>query len=486
MPQSKSTGLFALMLALCLVTAAAAHAELLLEVEGVELYGTARLVYPGSGTCNVLESDTSYEARKGNHGTPMDVWRLDFSVRNGTGHWLDHLIARYRIASKWPECTNWTGPDPLEVSDLAATAPHWAGSAGFIQRSERNGVAPGALLAETQYIIVLRDDPVPRFSNSSVDFWLGSASAAEADAESDPRTAEAVLGLDRATRRLLQEKLLTAGFDPGVADGLFGPVTRAAIRLWQAARGMAVTGYLDSAALEQLWTIVAEARRDVSPQPAPEVDAERQTALRTTLRRMARALVREGGPNRVAGDAPRRDAPETASPPRANLEERPAVPVRRRPPERRRPAEAPAPEERVSTPPASTGFCGLSEDDPAYIVVGGQTPTGRRRGWGPQWTHCPNGPANGCSPAPGQDFADASRYVAGLGGESHCDFEIRAGQVTLNFRVYRFDSAERSRRPELAWWYDMARGAHGWVADHFGDVVGGIDLADWPKSSRGR
>ena len=345
MPQPKSTGLFALMLALCLVTATAAHAELLLEVEGVELYGTARLVYPRNGTCNVLESDTSYEARKANHGAPMDVWRLDFSVRNGTGHWLDHLIARYRIASKWPECTNWTGPDPLEVSDLAATAPHWAGSAGFIQRSERNGVAPGALLAETQYIIVLRGDPVPRFSNSSVDFWLGSASAAAADAGSDPRTAEAVLGLDRATRRLLQEKLLTAGFDPGVADGLFGPVTRAAIRLWQAARGMAVTGYLDAVALEQLWAIVADAGRDVARQSAPDTDAERQTALRTTLRRMALALVREGGPNRVAGAAPRRDASETASPPRANLEERPAAPVRRRPPERRRPAQAPVPEE---------------------------------------------------------------------------------------------------------------------------------------------
>ncbi|MYN68312.1 MAG: peptidoglycan-binding protein [Acidobacteria bacterium] len=53
------------------------------------------------------------------------------------------------------------------------------------------------------------------------------------------------LGLDRSTRRQVQQGLQAAGFDPGVADGLFGPRTRVAIRSWQSARGARSTGSLD-------------------------------------------------------------------------------------------------------------------------------------------------------------------------------------------------------------------------------------------------
>ena len=40
---------------------------------------------------------------------------------------------------------------------------------------------------------------------------------------------EEVLGLDQAARRQIQQGLEAAGFDPGVADGVFGPRTRTAI-----------------------------------------------------------------------------------------------------------------------------------------------------------------------------------------------------------------------------------------------------------------
>jgi peptidoglycan hydrolase-like protein with peptidoglycan-binding domain len=50
--------------------------------------------------------------------------------------------------------------------------------------------------------------------------------------------------LDRSTRRQVQQGLQAAGFDPGGADGLFGPRTRSAIRSWQSARGARSTGYL--------------------------------------------------------------------------------------------------------------------------------------------------------------------------------------------------------------------------------------------------
>ena len=60
------------------------------------------------------------------------------------------------------------------------------------------------------------------------------------------------LNLDRAARRQIQQGLADRGFDPGGADGLFGPRTRAAIRAWQSARGARSTGYLDEAATAAL------------------------------------------------------------------------------------------------------------------------------------------------------------------------------------------------------------------------------------------
>ena len=62
------------------------------------------------------------------------------------------------------------------------------------------------------------------------------------------------LGLDRSVRQQIQLGLRAGGFDPGGADGLFGPRTRAAIRSWQTSRGSRATGYLDGAAAEALRT----------------------------------------------------------------------------------------------------------------------------------------------------------------------------------------------------------------------------------------
>ena len=62
------------------------------------------------------------------------------------------------------------------------------------------------------------------------------------------------LGLDRSARRQVQVSLQSGGFDPGGADGLFGPRTRAAIRRWQTSRGLRATGYLDGPSAEALRT----------------------------------------------------------------------------------------------------------------------------------------------------------------------------------------------------------------------------------------
>ena len=72
----------------------------------------------------------------------------------------------------------------------------------------------------------------------------GGSNPADLVAPGSPAV-ETELRLNRRGRRLIQRGLLAEGFDPGPADGLFGPRTRAALRAWQLARGAAATGYLN-------------------------------------------------------------------------------------------------------------------------------------------------------------------------------------------------------------------------------------------------
>ena len=69
--QSHATRVLTLALLLCPVLAPDARAQLLFEDQGVELHGTARLVMSGAGTCNVLETDTSYEEKRASHDHDM-------------------------------------------------------------------------------------------------------------------------------------------------------------------------------------------------------------------------------------------------------------------------------------------------------------------------------------------------------------------------------------------------------------------------------
>ena len=59
-------------------------------------------------------------------------------------------------------------------------------------------------------------------------------------------------GLSRAERRLLQERLIAAGFDVGAVDGRIGPQTRAGIREAEQQRGLPVTGRAGRRILEEL------------------------------------------------------------------------------------------------------------------------------------------------------------------------------------------------------------------------------------------
>ena len=71
----------------------------------------------------------------------------------------------------------------------------------------------------------------------------------------EAKEAEEKLALDRDGRRRIQSCLRTRGFDPGPADGSFGPRTRAELRKWQGAqsgRTGTATGYLTRAGADAL------------------------------------------------------------------------------------------------------------------------------------------------------------------------------------------------------------------------------------------
>ena len=76
---------------------------------------------------------------------------------------------------------------------------------------------------------------------------------------SEPATSGHVfLGL--AERRRVQMGLQALGFDPGPADGLFGPKTTAAIAAWKEAKGYEPTGLLTREQAEALMAVAAASR----------------------------------------------------------------------------------------------------------------------------------------------------------------------------------------------------------------------------------
>ena len=103
--------------------------------------------------------------------------------------------------------------------------------------------------------------------------------AAEVPAETAQSPTES---LTREQRIEVQRGLSVLGFDPGPADGLFGPKTRAAIWDWQEAKGLEATGYLTHEQTDALGAISAEselARAEVSDERESEPSESQNTVL---------------------------------------------------------------------------------------------------------------------------------------------------------------------------------------------------------------
>lgn len=76
--------------------------------------------------------------------------------------------------------------------------------------------------------------------------------AALSQQETSPDSVEAALGLDKAARREVQERLTIQGYDTKGLDGIFGPGSRRAITAWQAAEKRDATGYLTAEDIDHL------------------------------------------------------------------------------------------------------------------------------------------------------------------------------------------------------------------------------------------
>ncbi len=90
---------------------------------------------------------------------------------------------------------------------------------------------------------------------------FGSGGGGRIGGSDTPAEIEAALRLGRTQRREIQESLSLLGHDPRGIDGLFGPGTRTAIRLWQRANEAPETGYLTGEQATLLRSQSAEAGR---------------------------------------------------------------------------------------------------------------------------------------------------------------------------------------------------------------------------------
>ena len=185
MHQSKVHWILALVV---LMAAVDAHALRLMETDGIELRGVARVVAYGAATCHIRDinhSEEEYERLKVNEGKPLNLWQMDFSVYNGSGKGLDHLIALYGVEAPWPPCTHWS-----DNPGVSTTGASWSEESGLIQRRGKPfSVAPGETMTEEVLLIVFHED-TPRFANWSVDYNFAESTHATPDTQPPQATAQ--------------------------------------------------------------------------------------------------------------------------------------------------------------------------------------------------------------------------------------------------------------------------------------------------------
>lgn len=172
---------------------------------------------------DALASAANYLARSGwRSGVP---WGLE--VRLPSGFDVSRAGRERRAAVAVWQGQGVRRADGGDLPDHGAAAIH-----------APTGLAGPAFLLFANFDVILR-------YNASTNYGIGVGYLSDRLAGAGPlRQAFGpdATGLTQAQRRQLQERLTAAGYDAGTPDGVIGARTEAAIRAFQAARGLTVTG----------------------------------------------------------------------------------------------------------------------------------------------------------------------------------------------------------------------------------------------------
>ena len=151
-----------------------ALAETFHSQDGVMFEGTLRKVVPQAAACNVLEENHTpdeYERLKPNHGRGVDLWQVDFAVRNESGRQIEHLRASGWVRAEHPPCTNWSGEGPgggpLLPQPSLLVPVVWSDYYQMLQRAD--GMRPGEQESRSIYLVVFGEHQ-PRFGEWDIDY----------------------------------------------------------------------------------------------------------------------------------------------------------------------------------------------------------------------------------------------------------------------------------------------------------------------------
>ncbi|MCZ0813957.1 MAG: peptidoglycan-binding domain-containing protein [Pseudomonadota bacterium] len=156
--------------------------------------------------------------------------------------------AAYRRYLEGHEDGEFAGRARSRLSELVESDAKAADEAAWEEAREADSAQ-----AYAQY---LEDFPEGAFSKRArrrqAELTGSEATGDEAPSGAEAREAEAALGLNQISRSLVEAQLLAQGFNPGRSDGQFDDNTRAALRRYQEARGLPVTGYVDRRTLNRM------------------------------------------------------------------------------------------------------------------------------------------------------------------------------------------------------------------------------------------
>ena len=164
------------------VAGLAAQAETFYNKDGVVFEGTIRQVVSNAAICNVLEekySEQEYEKLKANQGQPLDLWQVDFTIRNESGREIEYLRASSWMHSEHPPCTNWSGQGPgggPVLPEPSLPIPiEWGDYSPLLQKP--SGMRPGQQERTSVYVLAWHEHR-PRFGEWDIDYDFAKEAAA--------------------------------------------------------------------------------------------------------------------------------------------------------------------------------------------------------------------------------------------------------------------------------------------------------------------